>query len=246
MFGDCEPSTVNPETSEVVLAITAPELQAMFALYFDSMDPFIKSRKMINFAKTEGYGFISEGNLQKFCAVCARRVSALTEVSRDIMAIMSITPRGLMQICEKVANLPVGEYAYDIPVGDVLDPIARAQHRAVLVRSDGLTMEVSGYKELKAVSARPTSFVTFLERAVARKDKFNNGIYYQKYDKVFPQKFILQRAIQMTGAWDYNVVSQNCVTFTRWVCNDKFLCVVGDKTRNKAIGLGSAPIWISV
>jgi hypothetical protein len=150
---------------------------------------------------------------------------AVSALGQRVMALAEFNKEDILDILGQLENLPLGEYAYDIPVaGKGIDPYVRAQHRGVLADHDGLCVEVVSIRNQESVCARPTSFISFMERAVAKSEAYRTGIYYQNQATQFSDNTLTQRAIQMLGCWEYSLTTQNCVTLSRWICDNQFLC----------------------
>jgi hypothetical protein len=215
---------MTPKSTSLQVAFSYLELQCLFALYLNSMDPFKKKSKIVNFMN---YNVI-DGTLKGFAEVCRFYMiqgSEITPLAKEIMEFTKFTLADLKDILDQLENLPLGEYAYDIPVlGNEVDTYIRAQHRGVLADHDGLCVEVVSIRSSENVCARPTSFISFMERAVARSQIYRTGLYYQNQETHFSDEVLTQRAIQMLGCWEYSLTTQNCVTFSRWICDNQFLC----------------------
>ena len=221
-FGPCGVPDSMPVLSKTINIFSDTDLLCLFALYLKSTKVFYE--KIINFESD----LILDGDILEF----SKRALESTNNSAFVSEIGEfISSRGsnleyLRELCHRLANLPLGEYKYDIPALGSLDKYIKPQHSCVLVRNDGLCVELVGIKLASGACVRPTSFITFMERAIKRSRVYRNGIDYQSYKNEFSDGVILQRGIQTIGGWNYNLIIQNCQTVSRWICLDAFLCKI--------------------
>lgn len=119
-------------------------------------------------------GICQDGDVREFAQKVLRHANANVDLLSAVAKFASVDLEEAMgviyNLVDSLLNLPVGEYSYNIAaVGALVDKTLEAQHRGVLVEPEGLMVEVTSIKSVSAVAVRPTSFVSFMERALMQK-----------------------------------------------------------------------------
>jgi len=219
------PYAMSPETTKSVrlsVFLSYMDLQILFALYLNNPS-IVKASQKVQLK-------CDDGDVQVFAAIANAHFQTNVALRETVLQHISVmyrlgtffSIRVVQQLLHKLVSLECGEYSYFFSTG--VDKLVKAQHKAVLVRNDGLMVEVIAVRSWAANTVRPTSFVSFMERAIQKPAHLRYGILKQYYTHLLPNAFIVQRAIQFVGPYDYELLSQNCFTFSRWVCENTWIC----------------------
>lgn len=127
-------------------------------------------------------------------------------------------------LAKRLVYLPLGNYGYDFRLTTVssLDEASGATHHGTLVTQEGLMVEIISEYDFSANAARPTSFVSFLERGYKKPEGYRKGIFYYVHTNAYSPTYLCQRGIQVIGDWKYYLLGQSCDTLAKWINENSF------------------------